>query len=167
MARKTANVRTGPVSLLTLISVLLLSVLAVLCVTSANAAQTLAQRQADALTATYQLDSCGQSMLAAIDEKLQSMNESSGARAASVLDTQLQSVQQNALAACAAEGCSISAQVDGARVSFTVTTASSNKTLAATIRVNDNMTYTIEDWKTTTSQAEPEQTLWTSASSNR
>lgn len=166
MAKETTNVRIGPVSLLTLISVLLLSVLAVLCITSANAAQAMSQRQADALTATYELDSCGQNMLAAIDKELQGMSGSSGSFAASVIDVRLQSVQQDALAATGADGYDITTQVDGARIEFTVS-ASGGKSLEAAIRVNDDMTYTVEEWKTSTSQAEPEQVLWTSASSNR
>lgn len=166
MAPKTANVRIGPISLLTLISVLLLAVLAVLCVTSANAAQTLSQRQADALTATYRLDSCGQNMLAAIDEKLQDMSGSSGSLAANAIDAQLQSVQQDALDATGTNEYSITTQVDGARIEFTVS-AGDGKSLDAAVRVNDDMTYTVEEWKTTTVQTEPEQVLWTSASSNR
>ena len=166
MAKETTNVRIGPISLLTLISVLLLSVLAVLCVTSANAAQAMSQRQAAALTATYDLDSCGQNTLAAIDEELQGMSGSSGSFAASVVGVRLQNVQQDALAATGSDEYSITTQVDGALIEFTVS-ANDGKSLEAAIRVNDDMTYTGEKWKTATTQAEPEQVLWTSASSNR
>ena len=54
MARQTGEgVRIGPITLLTLVSVLLLAVLAMLCVTTTHATEAMAQRQADALSQTY------------------------------------------------------------------------------------------------------------------
>ena len=54
MARRTGEgVRIGPITLLTLVSVLLLAVLAMLCVTTTHATEAMAQRQADALSQTY------------------------------------------------------------------------------------------------------------------
>ena len=47
MARRTGEgVRIGPITLLTLVSVLLLAVLAMLCVTTTHATEAMAQRQA-------------------------------------------------------------------------------------------------------------------------
>ena len=55
MARRTGEgVRIGPITLLTLVSVLLLAVLAMLCVTTTHATEAMAQRQADALSQTYE-----------------------------------------------------------------------------------------------------------------
>ena len=166
MAKETANVRIGPISLLTLISVLLLSVLAVLCITSANAAQVMSQRQAGALEETYKLDTAGQNMLAAIDEQLQGMQGSSGSFAASTIGARAGDIQQQALAAGSAGSLSVDMQTDGARVSFTIS-AEDGKSLSAAIRVNNDLTYSVEQWETTTSQSEPETVLWTGASSNR
>ena len=69
MARRTGEgVRIGPITLLTLVSVLLLAVLAMLCVTTTHATEAMAQRQADALSQTYELDAFGQALLAQIDD---------------------------------------------------------------------------------------------------
>ena len=71
MARRTGEgVRIGPITLLTLVSVLLLAVLAMLCVTTTHATEAMAQRQADALSQTYELDAFGQALLAQIDEQI-------------------------------------------------------------------------------------------------
>ena len=70
MARRTGEgVRIGPITLLTLVPVLLLAVLAMLCVTTTHATEAMAQRQADALSQTYELDAFGQALPAQIDEK--------------------------------------------------------------------------------------------------
>lgn len=162
MAKENTNVRIGPISLLTLISVLLLAVLAVLCVTSANAAQTMSQRQADALTETYQLDACGQNVLAAIDEELSGMGGTSGAFAASTIGVHL----QRDLGKLTQDDMNLTLKTDGARIEFTVS-APDGKQLSAAVRVSDNLTYSVEEWKTTTTQSEPEQTLWSGESTNR
>lgn len=63
MARRTGEgVRIGPITLLTLVSVLLLAVLAMLCITTTHATEAMAQRQADALSQTYELDAFGQAL---------------------------------------------------------------------------------------------------------
>ena len=162
MAKENTNVRIGPISLLTLISVLLLAVLAVLCVTSANAAQAMSQRQADTLTETYQLDACGQNVLAAIDEELNGMSGTSGSFAASTVGVHL----QRNLDKLAQDDLGITLKTDGSRVEFTIS-ASDGKQLSAAVRVNDNLTYSVEEWKTTTTQSEPEQSLWSGESTNR
>lgn len=71
MARRTGEgVRIGPITLLTLVSVLLLAVLAMLCITTTHATEAMAQRQADALSQTYELDAFGQALLAQIDDQI-------------------------------------------------------------------------------------------------
>ena len=71
MARRTGEgVRIGPITLLTLVSVLLLAVLAMLCVTTTHATEAMAQRQVDALSQTYEMDAFGQALLAQIDEQI-------------------------------------------------------------------------------------------------
>ncbi len=71
MARRTGKgVRIGPITLLTLVSVLLLAVLAMLCVTTTHATEAMAQRQVDALSQTYEMDAFGQALLAQIDEQI-------------------------------------------------------------------------------------------------
>lgn len=162
MEKESTNVRIGPISLLTLISVLLLAVLAVLCVTSANAANAMSQRQASALEETYALDASGQRVLAAIDEELHNANGSSGSFAASTVGVHL----QRQLDSLAADSQTINVQTDGSRIEFTVS-ASDGKALSAAVRISDNLTYSVEEWKTTTTQTEPERTLWSGANANQ
>ena len=84
MARRTGEgVRIGPITLLTLVSVLLLAVLAMLCITTTHATEAMAQRQADALSQTYELDAFGQALLAQIDDQI--AESGSPAAAAAVL----------------------------------------------------------------------------------
>ena len=156
------GVRIGPISLLTLISVLLLAVLAMLCVTTTNAASAMSERQAENVSDTYALDSCGQKVLACIDEKLQSGAGTSASFAASTVTAGWNTIQQKVVAAGYADGLDISASSDGNTISFDIST-DAGKTLSAKVRVSDNMTYTVEEWKTTTTQETPQETLWTGA----
>ena len=88
MARRTGEgVRIGPITLLTLVSVLLLAVLAMLCVTTTHATEAMAQRQADALSQTYELDAFGQALLAQIDEQIAESGSPAAAAATSCWKT--------------------------------------------------------------------------------
>lgn len=156
------GVRIGPISLLTLISVLLLAVLAMLCVTTTNAASAMATRQAESVADAYVLDSCGQQVLACIDEELQSNKGASAAFAASTVTAGWNSIQQKVVAAGLAQGLDLSASSDGSVISFDISTGT-GKTLSAKVRVSDNMTYTVEQWKTTTTQETTQETLWSGA----
>ena len=133
------NVRIGIVSFITLVSVLLLAVLSVLCVTTARATASTASRQADSATGLYEVDAAGQGMLAAIDSQLaqsRSAHESAG-----VDDVQ------------------INADVKDANISFTIKTTDGRE-LDAEVAVNDDLTYTVSSWKTSTTQAQTQQNLW-------
>ncbi len=155
------GVRIGPISLLTLISVLLLSVLAVLCVTTTNAGEAMAQRQAESTAETYAIDSYAQEVLACIDEQLQTQKGATGSFAASTIMARWSTIAQKASNTEAADGLQLSASSDGSVISFSVS-AASGKTLNAAIRITDNASYSVEQWKTTTTQETPEETLWSS-----
>lgn len=160
MAKTSGNgVRIGPISLLTLISVLLLSVLAVLCVTTTNAGEAMAQRQAESTAEAYALDSCAQEIVACIDEELQTQKGSSAAFAASAMMARWDSIQQKVVATGCADGLQLSASRDDSVILFNVS-ASSGKTLSASVRISDGATYSIDQWKITTTQQTPEETLW-------
>lgn len=166
MAKTLRNgVRIGPISLLTLISVLLLSVLAVLCITTTNAGEAMAQRQAESTADTYALDSCAQEVLACIDEELQTQKGASGSFATSSIMARWNTIQQKVVSAGLADGLQLSGSNDGSVIAFSVS-ASSGKTLNAAVRIADNGTYSIEQWKTTTTQQAPEETLWGGMSSS-
>ena len=101
MARRTGEgVRIGPITLLTLVSVLLLAVLAMLCVTTTHATEAMAQRQADALSQTYELDAFGQALLAQIDEQI--AESGSPAAAAALVQHRSDKLLENAAEASGA-----------------------------------------------------------------
>ncbi len=152
---KTAGgVRIGPLSLLTLVSVLLLAVLAVLCITTTNAAGALSRRQATAATETYAVDSCGQALVAAIDEVIASAD----GNAADAVSAKLGSVQERALELAGTTDVELSATMDGSDVSFTAS-APDGRTLNGVVSVSDDG-YTITSWKMTTTQPDSQESLW-------
>ena len=155
MTRKTEGVRIGPISLVTLISILLLAVLAMLCVTSANAAQTMAERQAKSTTETYALDSCGQNIVAVIDGKV-----SKGSDLKSI-SKQFSSIAKKELKAAGIIGATISTSEndEGALTSFGLS-AESGRSLQAKVSVNKKGKLSIDSWKMTTSQQPSEESLW-------
>jgi len=152
MARRTGEgVRIGPITLLTLVSVLLLAVLAMLCVTTTHATEAMAQRQADALSQTYELDAFGQALLAQIDEQI----AESGSPA--LVQHRSDKLLENAAEASGARDLRSFIDVAGTQVTFTVI-AQDGKELAATATIAANGC-TVDAWKTTTAQELPEQAL--------
>ena len=155
MTKKTEGLRVGPITLVTLIAALLLAVLAVLCATTANAQATMANRQATSLTEAYAIDSCGQRMVAGIEESL-----SQGDVAAALTTAKLDAIANNAKAADGASDLNIESEYDGSTVSFTIS-APSGKTLRAKA-ARENASVSIEEWKLTTAQETPQDELWSS-----
>lgn len=163
--KESEGVRIGPITLVTLISVLLLAVLAVLCVTTANATQTMAQRHAEATTESYQIDACGQALLAQIDAAAQ--GASSAADAAAAVSANLEAVKAGALEASSANDLSLDTQVNGTQIAFTVS-AESGKTLTAQVTLGDSGALSVNEWKlSTTTQQADEETLWSGEQANQ
>lgn len=156
MARRTGEgVRIGPITLLTLVSVLLLAVLAMLCVTTTHATEAMAQRQADALSQTYELDAFGQALLAQIDEQI--AESGSPAAAAALVQHRSDKLLENAAEASGARDLRSYIDVAGTQVTFTVV-AQDGKELAATATIAANGC-TVDAWKMTTAQELPDQAL--------
>lgn len=155
MTKKTEGLRVGPITLVTLIAALLLAVLAMLCATTANAQATMANRQATSLTETYAIDSCGQRMIAGIEESL-----NRGDVAAALTTAKLDAIANNAKAADDASDLNIESEYDGSTVSFTIS-APSGKTLRAKV-TRENASVSVEEWKLTTTQEMPQDELWSS-----
>ena len=153
MTKKTEGLRVGPITLVTLIAALLLAVLAMLCATTANAQATMANRQATSLTETYAIDSCGQRMIAGIEESL-----NQGDIAAALTTAKLDAIANNAKAADGASDLNIESNYDGSTVSFTIS-APSGKTLRAKV-TRENASVSVEEWKLTTTQEMPQDELW-------
>lgn len=115
MARRTGEgVRIGPITLLTLVSVLLLAVLAMLCITTTHATEAMAQRQADALSQTYELDAFGQALLAQIDDQI--AESGSPAAAAALVQHRSDKLLENAAEASGARDLRSFIDVAGTQV---------------------------------------------------
>ena len=155
MTKKTEGLRVGPITLVTLIAALLLAVLAILCATTANAQATMANRQATSLTEAYAIDSCGQRMVAGIEESL-----GQGDVAAALTTVKLDAIANNAKAADGASDLNIESEYDGSTVSFTIS-APSGKTLRAKV-TRENASVSVEEWKLTTAQETTQDELWSS-----
>ncbi len=163
-APKTNSVRIGPISLLTLIAVLLLAVLAMLCTTTSNAARAMSQRQAAGATASYALEACGQDLLAHLDDVAKGSDDASAAVA--TIASELDEMTEQVLDEAATDDLSIEADASGKTVTFTVTTADGHA-LDAAVTFNDDLTHSIDAWKITTVQSdETEENLWSGSAAN-
>jgi len=180
VARPHGSVRIGPISLFTLIIILCLAVLAVLSITTARAELSITERQAATTTETYQLEVQGQEFVAAVDGALASGGETAleavlaeygvavtaapagdAAAAGAVPAGEAIEDETPSGGTVPAAGTTISDD-DGGAGAITVSGAfdgelisatfamDSGRTLAVALRVSNNDTYTIEQWKTTT-----------------
>ena len=180
MARPHGSVRIGPISLFTLIIILCLAVLAVLSITTARAELSITERQAATTTGTYQLEVQGQEFVAAVDGALASGGETAleavlaeygiavtaapagdAAAAGAVPGGEAIEDETPSGGTVPAAGTTISdddggagaitvsGTFDGELISATFA-MDSGRTLAVALRVSNNDTYTIEQWKMTT-----------------
>ena len=147
------GIRIGPVSLLTLASVLLLAVLAMLCATTSNAAQAMSKRQAVTTTSSYNIESCGQAMLAALDDAAHA-NGTDAASAVSNIAATLDAIEQDVRANADASDLEIDTSVDGTSVLFTICARNGRK-LDARVTFTDDLSHSIDEWKLTTTQNDP------------
>lgn len=161
-----AGVRIGPVSLLTLVSVLLLAVLAMLCATTSNAALEMSKRQAATSTSSYSIESCGQAMLAVLDDTAHASG-TDAASAVSGIGAQLDAIEQDAKANADTTDLDIDTSVDGTSVLFTVCARNGRK-LDARVTFADDLSYSIDEWKVTTTQNDQadSDTLWAGSAAN-
>ena len=159
MAHKTEGVRIGPISLETLIAILLVGVLALLCVVTASASQTMAQRQASATTETYALDSCGQRMLAGISAEL----SSSGSLESTA--SKLSSIAKKAKKESGEESLNIETSSDSKSLSFTISAQDGKKLDAKVSRKDGELS--VDQWKLTSQQQDAEETLWSGSTDNQ
>ena len=167
MAAKTSEgVRIGPISLLTLISVLLLAVLAMLCVTTSNAARAMSRRQASAATSSYEIESCGQAMIASLDDAAHA-NGTDAASAVSGIAARLDTIKQQANDTAGADDLDIDASTDGPSVTFSIS-AHDGRKLDARVTFNDDLSYSVDEWKVTTAQNDQadSDTLWNGSAAN-
>lgn len=165
MSRRANNsVRMGPISLFTLVVVLCLAVMSVLCFSLAHSSLTVAQRQADFATDSYANESSGQEFVAAVDEVLAGLSgdkaaagPATGAEAADSAASTARPVigKESAMAALRARGAELAPKAKLSFGSDTVTAdflLPSSRRLYVELRINDDATYSVVQWKQTTRQ---------------
>lgn len=176
VAKPHGSVRIGPISLFTLIIILCLAVLAVLSLTTARAELSITERQAQTTTETYALETAGQEFVAAVDAALAEGRSSAldevlstygvteaAADASEAAPAAGETIEDESVSgATADEGGSlmviecpagdpvtVTGSFDGSLITATFS-LESGRTLAVALRINDNDTYRIEQWKMTT-----------------
>ena len=192
MARPHGSVRIGPISLFTLIIILCLAVLAVLSITTARAELSITERQAATTTETYQLEVQGQEFVAAVDGALASGGETALEAVLAEYGIAVTAAPAGDAAAAGAVpageaiedetpsggtvpaagttisdddggagAITVSGTFDGELISATFA-MDSGRTLALALRLNDDGTYRIEQWKMTTQWIDDGtgETLW-------
>ncbi len=164
MMQQRAGVRIGPLSIATLISVLLIATFSVLCITTANATYTMAEHQATSTTETYQLDACGQKLLAAVNTQI--ANCTSAAEATKTISENLDALEQQAIQTTDDEAITLDAHVNNTTIAFTATMPS-GKTLNGIIALNNNGTASVSEWKFSVTQQPNEETLWSGSFENK
>lgn len=179
MAQRRGSVRMGPMSLLTLVIALCLAVMAVLSISTAKATYAATERQASGTEEVYQLESAGQQLLANADGILAGAGSQSAGVAALAADKDalgehVASGSVNAAIYVGSEldsdeetldgGTSVADAPKGADV-FAVLTTQSGRQLALALRINDDATYQVLQWKTTKIWSEDtgNDVLWQSA----
>ena len=163
-AQNGKSVRIGPISLLTLISVLLLAVLAMLCVTTSNAADAMSRRQAASTTGTYRLESCGQAALAVIDGKLKDSTGDATAAAADIAAS-ADDIAGEAISSAKTKDLTVDISAKDADILITVSDKDGRR-LDARLAVSDKLTYSISQWKVTRIHETSQQGLWSGGASN-
>ena len=153
----------GPLSLITYIAIISLAVLAVLTLTTANASNTLAQRQADATSQAYAEEVCAQTFVAHVDATLSASQATTSTELAQQVNAKLSSSLEAARAA-SSENVEATASVSGTTVSAQFS-CEDGRTLNVELNIRSNRTYDITKWNmaAVVNNAEDD-TLWSGAS---
>lgn len=156
VGKRDGSVRIGPVSVFSLVVILCLAVMAVLTVTTAQAAYTAAEKQARFTTDTYLNEQAAQNFVAEID----------GALADARSDAGTSPNLKNALAAVEPV---VASYDDAAIVDDQVQadfTTENGRTLSVVLTIKDDATYEISQWRATTqwNEADSGEILWSGSS---
>ncbi|MDO4183456.1 MAG: S4A5 electrogenic sodium bicarbonate cotransporter 4 [Coriobacteriia bacterium] len=149
VSQEKGSVRIGPVTLIALVVILCLSVMATLSVTTSRANLTQATRQSQMVASTYANERSGQELLAQVDATLDQV-----AKAGGTVDGAM-----TALAQVVPE----TAVISGNAIHAAYATQTGHQ-LNISLLINDDLTYTITKWKTTSDWNADEMesaTLWT------
>lgn len=159
------SVRIGPVSLFSLVIVLCLAVMAVLAVTTAQAAYSAAEKQARFTTDTYVNEQAAQNFVAEVDGALAAVR--AGAADGPSADAEA-TAEASLLAVQAVLSRYDNAYLQGsqAHVEFT---CESGRALSVVLTIRADATYEISQWRATTqwNEAGSGETLWSGSAQSR
>ena len=145
------SVRMGPISLFSLLTMIILAVLAVLSFTTANAALSLTNRQAETTTILYETEIAAQDFMASVDSALLPMR-GTGASAQECADT-LQKALPNIIEETTAENEShhveVNAEVVGTELEAEFL-CNDYQDLRIGVQIQDSGAYQIVAWVNTT-----------------
>lgn len=175
MKKATGSVRMGPISLVALVIVLCMSVMCVLSITTAQAMFSSTKRQADATVEVYACEQAGQQFLANVDEVLAGVRSSGASKEAalaalqgagdelvsSIDITPAQTSQTTPLISSAVE---VAENTDATTAISATFVTDTDRRLSVELALNDDATYRILSWKTTTfwnNYNTSNDTLWT------
>ncbi len=144
MTNRTRTVRIAPIALLAFIVIVCLATLCVLALTTAQAADSAAIKQAEHLSASYDGDSAAQQWVAQVDADLSEMRSSQTPPSAQEAASTLASSSQMG----DGQG-TVTAQ--NSTVTTTFGTNEGSQTIEVSLSITDTLNYRIISWQTATS----------------
>lgn len=149
--RDAGTVRLGPVSVFVLVMGICLAVLAVLCLATAQAQLTVANRQVEALEASYANERAAQAVLGQVEGSLAASREAGLAQADALaaIDGALSEVP------AAADGVTYGIERAEDVIEATFTSGDA-RTLSVRLAVDESLTCTVEAWVTSSEIPEDE-----------
>lgn len=152
------SVRIGPISMFTLIAVIILAVLAVLAISTANASYNMARLQADSMKEQYIAETAAQDFVALADTQINQAQGTGTSRVAAFndsLNATVASIQEKA-----GNGITVSAQTQDNRI-LAQFTCKNGRMLDIVLKVEDSGNYEISQWDmTATRNSAQAENLW-------
>jgi predicted enzyme related to lactoylglutathione lyase len=167
MSARESSMHVGTITVLVALLVIPLAILGLLTFNTASAEQTVAQKHADATAESYELETCGQTFVAGVDDTLARVRSAGGQDQAGVAAVE-RDLQKIAGTAAAAAGGDVAVNVDaeptGTGASAVFSTPDGQQ-LSIEISVTSAADYTVDVWTTSTArEPAPGDTLWTEGS---
>lgn len=168
MSKSSSSVRMGPISLVSLVIVLCLAVMSVLSVSTARATLRTTERQSTATSEIYLCETAGQEFLATVDGVLAEVRAGEDVSHASAMSA-LRRAGEGLVGGLSSSKITPSVQIaagDDSTVDINaVFSTETGRRLNVYLKINDDATYRILQWKSTTfwSNGSNNETLWQGA----
>jgi len=152
-----SSLRPGLISLLTLVVMLSIATAAVLTIATSHAMAALSNRQANMTLEGYEAETSAQTMLALLDDELQSTSSAKAANEVKAIDKGMKSI----LSKACVDGVEATHKVTGNNIVCTFVTKG-GRMLTTQIALLDGRTYDVVSWKLTATPQDDssDDTLW-------